>query len=178
MKEAAVGRADGALGLAALALNLLFHFHQGVHFTETLRAAAGPTITLPPGTTSLSASLHSLADVPRVSDAKGEGKPIPPLWSYVFLAPVWPSVSKGATHAPGPDLSPELIAASFAESPPAVPIVALGGLTPANAGFVRSLGFSGAAALGSVWGDPDPAGAWAAFVEGLEDGAPWPTSRC
>jgi len=148
-----------------------FHL-QGVHYTETLRAA-GP-VTRPPGTTSLSASLHSLNAVPRVGGEEGEdvegGNSASPPWSYVFLSPVWPSVSKGATHAPGPDLSPALIAASLADRPPAVPVIALGGLTPATARLVSDLGFAGAAALGSVWGDPDPPSAWAAFVAGLEEG--------
>ncbi len=90
-------------------------------------------------------------------------------WAYAFLSPVWPSVSK-AGHAPGPDLGPALIAASFAAHPPAVPVVALGGLTPDSARAVRGLGCAGGAAIGCVWGAADPVAAWGAFVEGLDAG--------
>jgi len=120
--------------------------------------------------TSLSASLHSLDAVPRLGETGREGDASPPPYSYVFLSPIWPSVSKGAAHAPGPDLSLDLVAAEFAVRPPALPVVALGGLTPDTARLVSGLGFSGGAALGAVWDAPNPAAAWAAFVAGLDAG--------
>lgn len=114
----------------------------------------------------MSASLHSLEDVPRAGGETSISFP----WTYAFLSPVWPSVSKGGDHAPGPDLSRDRIAASLGAYPPSVPVVALGGLTPDRARQVKALGCSGGAAIGCVWGAADPVAAWGAFVEGLDDG--------
>lgn len=137
------------------------HPQQGAHYTEALRAAR-PASTRPvPGCTA-SASLHSLADVPRVG---GENEDE---WDYVFLSPVWPSVSKPG-HA-GTLPPPPAIAADLAARPPAVPVLALGGLTPVTARDVASLGCAGAAVLGCVWEAADPLAVWAEVVAALDAG--------
>ena len=109
--------------------------------------------------------------MPRVGGGSDGDRAFP--WSYAFLSPVWPSVSKPG-HAPGPDLSPAAVAASFGASPPALPVVVLGGLTPARAAHVRGLGCAGGAAIGCVWEAADPVAAWGAFVAGLDAGAGTP----
>jgi hypothetical protein len=141
---------------------------QGAHYTETLRSAHRPgTPTRPyPGCTA-SASLHALADVPRRAGGGGCGTAAAD-WDYCFLSPVWPSVSKPG-HAGGLP-PPQAIAADLAASPPAVPVLALGGLTPATARRVAGLGCAGAAVIGSVWEAGDRVAAWAAFVSGLDAG--------
>jgi thiamine-phosphate pyrophosphorylase len=142
---------------------------QGIHYTETLRAA-GPVIAPLPGCT-ISASLHALADVPRGDGGGGSGDATP-AWTYAFLSPVWPSVSKPGHGGPGSGcaLTPPLIAADLAARPPSVPVVALGGLTLATAPEVAGLGCAGGAALGAVWEAPDRQAAWAAIVAGLDAG--------
>lgn len=152
---------------------------QGIHYTETLRAASPPTRREVDGPLTLSASLHRLEDVPRLRrEGGGEGEgggeaavpPAAPLpYKYVFLSPVWASVSK-AGYGPGAAFTPASLAADLRARPPAVPVIALGGLTPATARQVRGLGCAGAAVLGCVWEAPDPAAGWAAFVGGLDAG--------
>lgn len=133
------------------------HRSQGLHFTEAARAAAPPARA--PGLTA-SASLHTLADVAAVDGS---------LYDYVFLSPVFDSISKaGVAAAPFPR---DALAAALARAAP-VPVLALGGVDGANAAAVAAAGFGGAALLGCVWADGGDGGvdALRAVVAGLEAG--------
>ena len=109
-----------------------------------------------PGLTS-SASLHSLEDVARVDAA---------CFDYVFLSPIFDSISKAAHPAASFDSA--ALAATLAAC--SVPVLALGGVAPATAARARALGFRGAALLGCVWeGEPCEEGAARAVATVLRD---------
>lgn len=78
-------------------------------------------------------------------------------WEYVFLSPVFDSISKRA-YKSGFDL--KLLAKqltlrrSTKISDPG--IIALGGLSASNIGIAKQIGFSGAAVLGAIWESENP----------------------
>ena len=87
----------------------------------------------------VSRSCHTAAEC---LDARG--------FDYVFLSPVYPSISKlGYT----PSLTPEEITGVLG-SRHECPIVALGGITPQRIEEVKRAGFDGAAMLGAAWKRP------------------------
>lgn len=135
------GGGEGAAGIKPTHLPT-----QGVHFTETLRAAGPPARR--PGLTA-SASLHTLADVEEETAGSA--------YDYVFLSPVFDSISKAGHTAAG--FPPAALASTLATA--AIPVLALGGVSSTTAAEAAGLGFAGAALLGSVWrGDgDDPAAA-------------------
>ena len=85
-------------------------------------------------------------------------------WDYVFLSPIFPSISKPG-HAPS--LPPSALADTVTRAD--VDVLALGGVCGANAGGLPALGFRGAALLGCVWAPgADAAAEVAAVVRALE----------
>lgn len=85
----------------------------------------------------ISRSCHTLEEVRKFKDS----------CDYVFLSPVFDSVSKSGYHAAFSD--EELLRASE-DGTIDSRVVALGGVTPDKLGLLRGLGFGGAAMLGCV----------------------------
>jgi thiamine monophosphate synthase len=74
---------------------------------------------------------------------------------YLFLSPLYPSISKK-------DYVPQRTPREFQviverwRAQGGCPVYALGGVTPKNAAQARELGFDGIAFIGSVWEQPNP----------------------
>jgi thiamine-phosphate pyrophosphorylase len=95
----------------------------------------------------ISTSFHSLREI--------ESCHYP--YEYVFLSPVFDSISKPGYRSafdPGP-LSTFLQFRKKENSNPPL-IVALGGVSASNLAKLKTLGFDGAAVLGSIWESQDP----------------------
>ena len=99
-------------------------------------------------------SCHSAADVAR---AAAEG------CDYVTLSPVFPSPSK-------PGYGPPLGLGALGGH--AVPVLALGGVDPANARACRAAGAYGVAVMGAAMGADDPARVVAALCRAVADDPP------
>lgn len=84
----------------------------------------------------------------------GELKKLEKLYSYLFLSPIFPSISK-----PGYSVQWPLDQLKQCVTECACPIYALGGITPERLQSVKALGFAGAAIMGCVWQSPTWAGA-------------------
>jgi thiamine-phosphate pyrophosphorylase len=71
---------------------------------------------------------------------------------YVTISPIFPTASKPGY---GPAIGLDGLARTVAATPG--PVVALGGITPDNAGLCRAAGAAGAAVMGEVMraGDPE-----------------------
>ena len=94
----------------------------------------------------LSASCHSFSEVQTALVAGAD---------YVFISPVFDSLSKcGYLSA----FSTADLLAARSNGLIDSRVVALGGVTPARLPLLASLGFGGAAFLGWLWGDLQPAG--------------------
>lgn len=89
----------------------------------------------------LGVSAHDFADVRRAAAAGAD---------YVTLSPIFASASKPGY---GPALGPGAIATAAKSG---VPIIALGGLTAANAGACLGAGAMGIAVMGGVFGAERP----------------------
>ncbi len=89
---------------------------------------------------------------------------------YVTLSPVFESASKPGY---GPCLGPESLRAAAARVP--VPVVALGGVTAANAGSCLGAGAAAVAVMGPVMRAADPGAAVAELLAAI--GCPAPGSR-
>ncbi len=90
--------------------------------------------------------------------------------SYVYLGTVFSSVSKPGVSPCGAGLL-----AKTCESVD-IPVVAIGGIDPSNAGRVAGAGASGAAAISSIWNAPDSRAAvleLAEFFKGLTIADKW-----
>lgn len=125
---------------------------KGIHLTEHARQdpALRQQLRQLPGR-SISASLHTLGAV-----AQHRRR-----YAYVFLSPIFPSISKTDYPAGFALTQVANLLHRLAARPGYRPqVVALGGVTPDNVGLVRQAGFAGAAVLGSIWQSPDPLGAW------------------
>ena len=85
----------------------------------------------------ISRSCHSLDEVRRYS----------PECSYVFLSPVFDSVSKQGYQSA---FTAEVLSRAAEEGIIDSKVIALGGITPDRIPYLRSLGFGGAAMLGCV----------------------------
>lgn len=72
-------------------------------------------------------------------------------FDYVFLSPVFDSISKSGYKTP---FEPDKLAQIIPASPNAV--IALGGITTSNIAEVRTMGFAGCAVLGSIWEAAEP----------------------
>lgn len=89
----------------------------------------------------LGVSAHNLADVRRAADARAD---------YVTLSPIFETSSKPGY---GPALGAEALAAAAAFG---VPLIALGGVTAANAGACLHAGAAGIAVMGGLFGAERP----------------------
>jgi thiamine-phosphate pyrophosphorylase len=120
----------------------------GIHLTETARRASSlPRLLRGLGGLSVSASLHTLADVQQHRRR----------YNYVTLSPIFNSISK-EDYPSAFDLAQVQTALhKLAKRPGYRPqVLALGGIEAANVARVREAGFAGAAVLGSIWQSPDP----------------------
>jgi thiamine-phosphate pyrophosphorylase len=121
----------------------------GLHLTGAQRAATVRRPLLLPGQT-LSTSFHTLAEISRHRRR----------YDYVFLSPIFDSISKQG-YASGFQLLQvrERLALLMARAY-CPQVLALGGVTAENIRLLQSAGFVGAAALGTIWQSPTPVAAW------------------
>jgi len=75
---------------------------------------------------------------------------------YWSIGPCFPTSSKSDA---GPALGPEGFARLRALAPIGLPVIAIGGITAANAAVVREAGAVGVAVIAAIWGASDPAAA-------------------
>jgi len=135
-------RVDVALGLPS----------HGVHLgrrslpAHRVRALVGDTMTV-------GVSCHSAADVRTAKEAGAD---------YAFFGNVYPT----ASH-PGRDGVGVAALAGLAGSAPRLPVVAIGGITPATLREVVAAGAAGVAVIRGVWDAEDPAGAVHGYISGL-----------
>jgi thiamine-phosphate pyrophosphorylase len=82
---------------------------------------------------------------------------------YAFFGPVWDTPSKAAFGPPqGPDALRNAVAAAGA-----VPVLAIGGVTPARVAAARAAGAAGIAVIGAILGAADPGAATRALLAAL-----------
>ncbi|WP_036266175.1 thiamine phosphate synthase [Methylobacterium sp. 10] len=104
---------------------------------------------LPPGCL-VGVSAHSAVEVSRATEAGAD---------YATLSPIFATSSKPGY---GPVLGPDVLDRG---PRPTIPVFALGGVTPANAGACREAGFSGIAVMGGVMGAADSRAAVRAYLD-------------
>jgi len=119
---------------------------RGIHLTEKARTAgAWKNITGNDYKGTVSASFHRLAEL--------TADPFP-YYSYVFLSPVFPSLSKpGYKGVLETDETPGFLKTKSSTTP----IFALGGITDQTIRTVQKMGFDGAVAYGTIWQSNNPA---------------------
>ncbi len=102
----------------------------------------------------IGASAHGVAEAEAAGSAGAD---------YVTLSPVFPSASK-------PGYGPPLGLAGLADATArlAVPVIALGGVTAANAAGCLATGAAGVAVMGTIMAAPDPEAATARLVAALD----------
>jgi thiamine-phosphate pyrophosphorylase len=116
-------------------------------------------------------SCHDLASLRRHLGTPGS----------ILFGPVFPSLTKPG-YGPAADFPWDPLGALLNETRPpggqrAALVLAIGGITAGRLGRCRELGFDGAAVLGAVWNEGDPARAFAAVreaaarLEGARDAA-------
>jgi thiamine-phosphate pyrophosphorylase len=121
---------------------------KGIHLTEKARKDKNIGKVLKTlGNKSLSASFHHLDELKRNRRR----------YDYVFLSPVFDSISKSG-YKSNFDLSTirkdiQLINTHHKHP---LNIIALGGINAENIGLIKKTGFAGAALLGAVWESDDP----------------------
>lgn len=135
---AAVASLDGSP--AVISSRIPSPLAAGVHLAAHQPAPAGSSY--PHGR-----SCHGASDVRR---AAAEGA------SWATLSPYAPTASKPGY---GPPVGPSECAGH------AIPVLALGGITPANAAAARAAGAYGVAVMGVVMRAPDPAAVVAALLQ-------------
>jgi thiamine-phosphate pyrophosphorylase len=132
---------------------------RGIHLSGKKRAAftrqeivnlkkANPTMTI-------STSLHTLNEV---NDACG-------LFDYVFLSPVFDSISKKGYLANPELIQLKSIYTMIGLKNPPCKVMAMGGITPSKLATVKEAGFDGAAVLGVIWEDAHPLKKMSEFLE-------------
>ena len=87
---------------------------------------------------SISCSCHTLEEVKKQKDSK----------DYVFLSPIFDSISKVGYHAA---FSPTLLKQAAIENVIDEKVIALGGITANNIPLVKECHFGGVALLGDIW---------------------------
>lgn len=87
---------------------------------------------------SISCSCHTLEEVKKQKDSK----------DYVFLSPIFDSISKVGYHAA---FSPTLLKQAAIENVIDEKVIALGGITANNILLVKEWHFGGVAFLGDIW---------------------------
>ena len=128
---------------------------KGIHLTSRARQEPGLGRLLRQlRGRSISASLHSLAEVARHRRR----------YDYVFLSPIFDSTSKAGYRSSFKLPEVQQALAVWQQRRYYRPrVVALGGVTPATLGWVQQAGFAGAAVLGGIWQQPDPVAAFRAL---------------
>jgi thiamine-phosphate pyrophosphorylase len=128
---------------------------KGIHLTEKARNDVRIKKLLRTFTNKrISASFHQL----------GELKQSRRKYDYVFLSPIFDSISKNGYKG---KFDLQILSKSIAsinmshQYPPK--IVALGGIANSNVHCIKEIGFSGIAVLGAVWNNSDPAEAFNAI---------------
>lgn len=116
---------------------------------EDIRAIAG-------GRLRVGASVHSLEDAVE-AEAKGA--------DWVVFGPVYDTPSKRGYGAPQ-----GLDALAKVSGRVRIPVIAIGGITPARVADVRSAGASGVAAIAAILDAPSPADAVRRFLDALAAG--------
>jgi len=159
-RAALVGRLDRIDGLVVLSAGTLLPGAAGVHLSADQSCNAGLsrlpqppdpcTATTTPRYSWFGRSCHDEDEVRR---AAAEGA------AYVTLSPFAPTESKPG-H--GPPVPPGLFAGDHG-----VPLLALGGITPRNAGAAREAGAHGVAVMGAVMRAADPARVVTALLEAV-----------
>jgi thiamine-phosphate diphosphorylase len=89
---------------------------------------------------------------------------------FVVLGTIWSSASHPGEPAAGTSLiaaAVEALAATAATGAAAVPIVAIGGVTPARVREAMAAGAHGVAVLSGVWGAGDPVAATAGYLHAM-----------
>ena len=87
---------------------------------------------------SISCSCHTLEEVKKLKDSK----------DYVFLSPIFDSISKVEYHAA---FSPTSLKQAAVENVIDEKVIALGGITAKNIPLVKEWHFGGVAFLGDIW---------------------------
>lgn len=92
----------------------------------------------------ISRSCHSIQEVKECLGSK-----VHPLYEYVFLSPLFPSISK---EGYGEGFSPEALREAGQKGEIGEKVIALGGISPQTIPLLRDIPFGGVAVLGSLWG--------------------------
>ena len=117
---------------------------KGAHFTEGQRLKDPQTVRQvrqEKPQVRISSSFHRLADIPAAGG----------LFDYVFLSPVYDSISKAGYRATFDHHELRRFLAAVDQK-----VVALGGIDGRRVGEAAALGFAGVAALGAVWSGHNP----------------------
>jgi thiamine-phosphate pyrophosphorylase len=117
----------------------------GVHFKDD-GLEPEPAVHADSGTLLTSRSCHALSTLSAALDR----------FDAVFFSPVFPSISKPG-YAPAtavPEVAEFLARRTGARRQ--AEVIALGGITPANAAYCAELGFDGVAVLGALWQAAEP----------------------
>jgi len=101
----------------------------------------------------LGASCHGLSQLLEAEEGGAD---------FAMLSPIFPPGSKAAPSTLGPDELRRLADRC------AIPIIALGGITPARASECLRSGASGVAAIGALFGQDNPAEAVQSFLTSVE----------
>lgn len=92
----------------------------------------------------ISRSCHSVQEVKECLENKAH-----PSYEYVFLSPVFPSISK---EGYGEGISLEALRTAGQKGEIGEKVIALGGISPQTIPLLRDIPFGGVAVLGSLWG--------------------------
>ncbi|EID74421.1 thiamine phosphate synthase [Imtechella halotolerans] len=115
---------------------------KGIHFPEAIRKDSslmqGYLNYFGDKGISISTSFHS----PEALLGKQEA-----IFQYAFLGPVFNSISKPGYNGKFFNIHKELLP---------FPVYAIGGITPEHISKIPKMGFSGVAALGYIWNNPNP----------------------
>jgi thiamine-phosphate pyrophosphorylase len=127
-------------------LALRYHL-KGIHLTEKSKQQRAASALLHQLTDyTLSAAFHSINDL-QLHRRR---------YDYVFLSPVFDSISKQNYTANFDEQELMLFSTKFRKQKNYTPVVALGGVTINNIAKVKKIGFAGAAVLGGIWEQEEP----------------------
>jgi thiamine-phosphate pyrophosphorylase len=120
----------------------------GIHLNVAARQDAKiAKLIQPPESRAISASLHSWQEVEELNT----------LYHYVFISPLFDSISKKGYLAATPVQEIHDLRKKAAISGANLPlIIGLGGVCRTNIGELKENGYDGAALLGAIWNAKDP----------------------
>ncbi len=120
---------------------------KGIHLTEKAKKDAETLVMLKQaGGLNVSASFHSLLELDQNKQS----------YTYVFLSPVFDSISKTGTRAAFEYPMLKTFLSAFKQKENAPKVIALGGIDWNSVLKVSDLGFDGAAVYGALWNAADP----------------------